>query len=762
MGGGPSTPGGSDLEISFINTTTAQLPDLCDGRLFECQLAVRGLETTPFELEALPDSFRFDRRVPAYGLNCGVEVTVDPPVIWTTDGPVCVRNRPTYWSRPTPAPDVTFETLGRDPLPSCRALVDAIAGWGAEEWTKEKLAARALEEGWSDSMGVEANNARLRFDEELCRLRRGVELLEDSADLLRAFKGMNRAMNISAAGKYDRWRPFQLGFLLANIQCLLDRSDEAEIVDVVWFATGGGKTETYLGLLVTAALLDRMQGKVSGVTAWSRFPLRMLSLQQTQRFANALAAAELVRREEKLVGDPFSLGFLVGGGATPNKIVKEAKKDSGEWDPFLLEDQTNPFRLIDSCPFCREKTVLTEFDRKYWRLDHRCTNDQCSWGNNPLPLYVIDDEIWRFLPTVVVGTLDKAANISRQPAMRGILGPPWGRCTLEGHGYTYAPRSDRPHGCLVPDCTSKPGQLPMAKELFAPRFRLQDELHLLRDSLGAVDAHYEAALDALQEEIGGSKPKILASSATLSGYEKQVDVLYRRTARVFPQPPPSEGGGFWSASTDQTMRRFIALAPRGLTIEFAVDRLVVALQRAIRRLVSEPKVVCDEAGVDPRCADFLISIYGTDVVYGNTLRDLDAVIRSSETQYVGIDGQLGRAYLTGRTDFDEVRATLERLENPEPKFEDRIHLVAASAMMSHGVDIDRLNVMVMLGLPLGVAEFIQATARVGRRWPALVFVMHKIGRERDASVYRTFPQFVSHGELPASSRSERQDRMSEG
>jgi hypothetical protein len=67
-------------------------------------------------------------------------------------------------------------------------------------------------------------------------------------------------------------------------------------------------------------------------------------------------------------------------------------------------------------------------------------------------------------------------------------------------------------------------------------------------------------------------------------------------------------------------------------------------------------------------------------------------------------------------------------------------------MFSHGVDIDRLNIMTVLGVPLTTAEFIQTTARVGRTHPGLVYVVHKIGRERDAGVYSHFQAFVEHGD----------------
>jgi hypothetical protein len=299
----------------------------------------------------------------------------------------------------------------------------------------------------------------------------------------------------------------------------------------------------------------------------------------------------------------------------------------------------------------------------------------------------------------------------------------------------------------------------MPADRFGPSFRLQDELHLLKDSLGAVDAHYESLLDHLQSKAAGSTPKILASSATLTGYEKQVDVLYQRNARVFPQPGPSAREGFWSRETDRLARRFVAVAPRGVTLEYAVDRTATELQMAIRELVRDPMKVCNELGIDPSFAPSLISLYGVDIIYGNTLRDLDAVIRSLETQ-VPVEGTLRTGTLTGRTEFEEVREILRRLEQPEKAFDDRLHVIAASSMMSHGVDIDRLNVMVMLGLPLTTAEFIQATARIGRRWPGLVFVMHKIGRERDAAMYRSFEKFVTQGDrfvepVPITRRSRR-------
>lgn len=550
-----------------------------------------------------------------------------------------------------------------------------------------------------------------------------------------------------------------MGFVLANLRSLRFPREESRFADVVWFATGGGKTETYLGIVVTAALLDRLRGKSCGVTAWSRFPLRMLSLQQTQRFADAMAAAEIVRQEAKLGGEPFSVGFLVGDSSTPNRIEVEAPE--GKPDPDD-PDMPKAFKVLLRCPFCRSEEIEMVFNRRFWRLEHRCarSDGQCFWPKGEaLPFYIVDEEIYRILPTVVVGTLDKAATISMQAAMRGLVGPPWAQCSVPGHGFAYAPRAKRPKGCLVPGCSADVVALPMAPEFFAPTLRLQDELHLLKDSLGAVDAHYEALLDHLQGVLSGTDSKILGSSATLTGYQKQVEVLYRREARVFPALGPSAGEGFWSSESDELARRFVALAPRGVTVEYAVDRSVEQLQVCLRRLRDAPAAVCAELGIPIACATELMGRYGVDVVYGNTLRDLDATMRSFETQ-IKVDGNLNYRTLTGRTPFDEVRETLHRLENPEDGFEERIHLIAASAMMSHGVDIDRLNVLAMIGIPLTTAEFIQTSARVGRTYPGLVLVFPKMARERDASVYRSFEHFVRQGDrfvepVPISRRSRR-------
>ncbi|MBQ1050806.1 helicase [Micromonospora sp. C51] len=752
----------TELVVQLVNTSPERSRGgVTDSHLYETQLEVSGLATIPFQLEALPDSFRYDREVPAYGINVGVEVPA-PGVFRSCDTITVQTVRPGYWNSSRPEPTLSFERLAADPIPELTALVEALEEYDHTHWSEPALTAREVAEGWTPGMRAEADKAAAEVFAELGRLRTGLELLQTNREIRLSFQLMNRAIGLSAKGRgYDSWRPFQVGFLLSAIRFLAEPADDAKIVDTVWFATGGGKTETYLGLLLTTAFFDRLTGKRTGVTAWSRFPLRLLSLQQTQRFADALAGAELVRQEAvsrqeaDVKGAPFSLGFLVGQAGTPNKIVPKPENDEIGPDSPGIPDK---YRVLLHCPFCRNENLRMRFDRQRWKLEHHCTNTHCPWKRGALPVYIVDQEIFRFLPTVVVGTLDKAASIGLQQAMRGLVGPPQKLCSVEWHGFTYATRSKTPNGCLVPDCQGTLNPLPMPAERFAPSLRLQDELHLLRDSLGAVDSHYESLLDYLQHELTGSHAKIVASSATLTGYSHQVKVLYQREGRVFPQQGPRSGESFWTVRKAEKLRRFVAVAPRGVTLEHVSDRTLDALQRCVRRLIDEPSAVCTEAGIDPRHVDELLSLYGTNVVYGSTLYDVEAAGRSLGSNNT-VDG-INVEQLTGQTDFDEVRDILERLEKPEEKFEDRIHVIAASSMLSHGVDIDRLNTMVMLGLPLTTAEFIQTTARVGRRHPGLVYVLHKIGRERDAQTFRHFDKYVSQGDrfvdaIPITRRSRR-------
>jgi hypothetical protein len=736
---------GPQLALTIVNVSPEEIANI-DTNLYEVTLEADVGQTNAFVLDNLPDSFRYDRHVAAYGLNGGVAGR-GGNVFMTDDVASFDRLRPNYWDEGNagPSPDLSMARLADDPIPLVRGLSARLQAWTDAMWSDEALLQRQVHEAWDEPMLDQARQEANAARGEAARIWRGVVLLEQDAQLRRAFRLANRAFAEAPAVRHHSWRGFQLGFLLANLAALPDstRDGERALVDTLWFATGGGKTETYLLFTLTAAFYDRLRGKHHGITSWGRFPLRMLSLQQTQRFADVLAAAELIREYERIPGDEFSLGFLVGEGGSPNVIPSAPRPGQPDYRDPKMPSQ---YQVLIRCPFCGSTGLRMRFDEKRWALDHICNASGCAWRGRPLPFRIVDDEIYRFLPTVVLGTLDKAASISLQAAMRGFYGPPAAQCSAPSHGFTYSPRNNaernrNPNGCLFPRCSAKAQALDQDPRLFAPTIRMQDELHLLRDSLGSIDAHYEALLDALQRHWG-SDPKLIASSATLAGHDAQVHALYRREGRMFPVPGPWASRSFWSQDSGRLARRYVALAPRGLTLEYANDQLTETIQKAVRRALSEPELVATESGVPKEFLPDLAWAYGVEVVYGSTLKDVEAAARSADSQ-VPIE-HLNSVTLTGRTPLEEVRRTLERLTNPETEFDERIHFVAASSMLSHGVDIDRLNVMVMLGLPLSTSEFLQTTARVGRQYPGLVMVLHKIGRERDAAVFRIFPSFIRH------------------
>lgn len=735
--------GAPEVTLTVVNETPQR--QRFDERLYEVEVSLEVGEVDPFLLDSLSDSFRYDRRIPAYGI--GATARYDDGWLHTQDAAVVDRHRPDYWDEEVAvAPDLRFARLARDPVPALAELVAGLERWGEAHWSEDELDARSTAERWSDEMRAHASEESSAFWEEVARCRAGVEVLS-RPDVLAAFMYTNEAfLHASAGGRYDSWRPFQIGFLLATLPSLSDPGHvDREVVDTLWFATGGGKTETYLAAVVLTCFLDRIREKRSGISVWSRFPLRMLSLQQTQRFADALAGAELVRQEHGIQGDPFALGFFVGAGNTPNRVREDGGEDG--WDADS-EDPEMPrrYQVLMRCPFCRSDQIDTRFDRREWRLVHECGSTQCSWADEPLPFFLVDEEIYRFLPSVVVGTLDKAATLAFQAAMRGFVGSPLKRCSRPGHGFTYSPRKGGT-GCLVPGCKAPHENLAQGRSLFAPALRIQDELHLLRDSLGAVDSHYETLLDHLQYTVDGAPPaKVLCSSATLEGHDAQVETLYARRGRTFPRPGPSEGLSPWTRDSGSLARRFVGVAPKGQTLEFANDRVTESLQRAVRCFHTDPSATsfAEASHLTRDQVEHLVSLYGTDVAYGIRIRDVSAAAMSAEAQ---TDlGQINVEELTGNTPLDDVREVLKRLENPEPDFDERIHFIAASSMMSHGVDIDRLNLMCVLGVPLATAEFIQATARIGRRSPGAVFVLHRMGVERDAGVFRVFKEYVRQGE----------------
>jgi hypothetical protein len=733
-----------DPDNQFVDTgRTRTFPRwACDPNLYEVRLSCTpAVPTVPYELEQIPDSYRYDRQVPALGVNSAVEV--DGAGFRTTFAAIAVTDR-VYPRTETPDGsliDTRFTALRTDPLPALDRLVNEARRWTDEEWGAALDGMRrdvgCLPETLRQAEG-DAADARA----EVAWVEAGVRLLRTDEDLLTAFKLMNETMELVANGRYDTWRPFQVAFILGCLSGVKDPRDAPE-VDILWFSTGGGKTEAYLGLNVVQLFYERLKGRTGGAQTWARFPLRLLSLQQTQRIADSVLLAELVRRRQPRMknGESFAVGYYVGAGNTPNSISLPGDRYYNGWDPF---DRVNAesCRVLELCPACRDtdNPPVVRFDRDSHSMVHECPNPGCPLYGR-LPVYVIDDDIYRRAPSVIVGTVDKLAQLGQQASFRILLGKALAYCPRHG----YSPSLDR---CAIFGC--REALQPVPAGFGGLNFEIQDELHLLNESLGALDGNYETLFQTVAEESGTPAVRIIGATATIEGYEEQARHLYRRRARRFPIPGPTKSESFWAFERrNDPLRTYVAMLPRGTTMLNAAFFVTQSHWRFVEDGLRDPSTFCT-AVLGLREADaaevvrYLRDLFEVMVTYGLRKQDLERYAKDILEDPEICPSAANYDSITGDVEFWNVRDVLNRLEYPPATAAERIRVLGATSAISHGVDVNRLNVMTVMGMPKQTSEFIQATARVGRRYPAVVFTLVNPMRERDISHFRYFRKYAEY------------------
>lgn len=733
--------------------------DIRDHFLFRASLSVHAEPgvLTPIHMDLGPDAYRYAPELPAYATNCGVQELYDGHEVVglvSVAAPVYETSRPR--AREHPATD--YVTLESNPLPALRQLAADMRAYSRDEiWGTDGLA---------PELAARKTKDREAFAGEIDRFEDGIRWLERDDRLLLAFKLTNRTMLKSGelTGRRNQgWRLFQLVFLVSQLSALTwrehpadqfvhglwgddDSADPTEAVSVLWYPTGGGKTEAYLGLIVCCLFYDRARGKSSGTSAWCRFPLRLLTLQQTQRQLEVVAAADLVREDETVSsllresggspGSPFRVGFYAGSGNTPNAL------DAGLVDRMRRDASArNRYRLVDRCPYCRSRNIeVLPPDPVKLQLIHRC-----STCKKVLPILVTDREIYRYLPAVVVGTLDKLAAIGLTDKFGSLLGDV--DCLCRTHGYG---RGGKCHE-RSPDHKETPTPLPVPLYDASPTLEIIDELHMVDEELGAFSGHYEGLLAAVQRVLSvrgrkdgrGKRMKVVATSATIRGEDRQCEHLFGLRSVVVPLPGPSLDESFyWQIDRNVPLRRFVGILPTRTTAEMTVVRILTAAHTAIRRLEARQTVPATLSSLSATELDGLIDLYRTSLTYVTSLVDFGKIRRSLDTQ---VNEQIRQsdmrelkiADLTGDTPFDQVGTTLEDLGTNGGEIES----VVATSMVSHGVDIDRLNLMVFNGMPRAMAEYIQASSRVGRKHLGVIFMIFNAVRERDRSHFRYHGKF---------------------
>ena len=623
----------------------------------------------------------------------------------------------------------------------------------------------------------------------LNRMKKGVKLLEENSDIRTAFQYMNLAMlmqqlhynlplqkwednghgdiklanpvNLPVAYDdstwynkdnrvYGKWRPFQLAFILMNLRSMYDRDcKEREIIDLIWFPTGGGKTEAYLGLSAYTIFIRRMMNKDDhGTAILMRYTLRLLTAQQYERASAMICACDLIRksREDLFGKNRITIGLWVGSSTTPNS-VKDAVK---AYEKLYRGEGANPFVML-KCPWCGAQMGPVQKGQKQWDLPgyrkvpgprrsfgfaFRCRNHRCDFSAIDLPLFVVDESIYKETPTLLLGTVDKFAMLPFRPQAQKIF------------GYENGEKKT------------------------SPDLIIQDELHLISGPLGSMVGHYETLIHELctmRTASGDNHPKIIASTATISRAKEQCHALYGCNREDVFQFPPSglDAGNSFFAEEDrnQNGRRYVGILATGSSSDTTTAiRLYATLLYGAKAMK-----VATEQERDP---------YWTNMGYYNSIRELGQAatwIRADIDQHLDVmykrrfddqryptkeEYRKNRRYiwrdeeLTSRIPGSEVTASLSNLgirypgeEDADGKVKDHpIDICLATNMISVGLDVSRLGLMTVAGQPKTTSEYIQATSRVGRSAkdaPGLVFVLYRPGRPRDKSHYEHFKSYHS-------------------
>lgn len=764
----------SDFRINFLSefTNTSNIPvssNNKEGFLFEPKAVFEfpNADVVPFELDLAPKNFRYDRNLWGRGFNCGIEVIDEEDKrnkFVTTNIPIFRQRR--MVTKETPK--ITFHELTEEPIAKLELLLKAMNEY-VSVWNQEEKNYRKKFPKWDAEFRMMFSSDLEIFKDELDRFHLGIQVLKENKDILNAFILTNRTFEEAgrkSSRKKDSWRLFQIVFLvqqIPEIECLGNKTKSLnrgrDVVDIIYYPTGGGKTEAYLSVTIMQLFFDRLRGKSAGVSVWTRFPLRLLTLQQMQRFADIVGTAELVRlsqSDKRLNGknvDGFAVGYFVGKGSTPNEIYQPAKGDYSEdysnWSIANDENLRQRWKKIVRCPSCQTYSVKIDFVVGSRELIHRCENSTCSFPDGKIPVYIVDNEIYRFLPSVMVGTIDKLASIGNQRKMALLFGQVDGRCST--HGY-YKIK------CCQKDCTNSKLILGAPEGVSAPTLFIQDELHLLKEGLGTFDSHYETFLQRLYLEFGQDETlKIIASTATIEAYSRQVEHLYgRKRARIFPGFGPTLGTSFYTNLVDVSQRIYVGIIPHNKTIFNSILQLIRIYHEVIQELQKAEGISSNPyGGIIERGSNSwkeLLNYYDVSLVYFNSVRDLTGIHNdldnaiNPELEFEN-NRALNVAELTGNTTTEIVSTTLEKLESQKPEYESEIDTVLATNMISHGVDIDRLNAMIFYGMPRQVGEYIQSSSRVGRNHSGIVFNCLHPARERDQSNYLYFEkqhEFLGH------------------
>jgi hypothetical protein len=535
--------------------------------------------------------------------------------------------------------------------------------------------------------------------------------------------------------KEPAWRPFQLAFVLQSITSFVDESsDERELIDLLYFPTGGGKTEAYLAVSAFLIFWRRLEftENYGSVNIIIRYTLRLLSAQQFERASKLILSCEFIRQNFNDLGkDRVSIGFWVGSSSIPNEIKNKFGTSAETKLSKLLEkfqkqtynpnNDVNPFQL-SNCQWCNTKMIskINQNDASF-QIGHRisnnklnsfCLNSKCCFSEekNGLPIVLVDEDIYNRPPTILFATVDKFAMLA------------W-----KGEATNFFNQNRKPD--LI----------------------IQDELHLLNGTLGSLVGLFENALLKLCS-TENQKPKIIASTATIKNVDKQILGLYGRKARIFPQYATNSDDTFFSKVIHESKRKYIGVFPTGKTTVVTNLQLLASLMYA-RLEIWQQSTTKEDADNFWTILSYFKSLKEIGRFANKINSELKPTVKQLQVRYLNDNHLLANNYqklsyrnveLTSRIPNEKIKKNLDKLDIPfDGSLEQHksYDIVLATNMISVGLDVSRLGIMVMNGMPPNTAEYIQASSRVARKNEGVVFTLYDPFNTRDISFYEDFVQF---------------------
>ncbi len=737
-------------------------------------LDFKGIESTvPKQPPRREDSGNPRRAAPLQlGTALGASAYTDPTkhILQTCVVPQTVQYK---MKQVTGLPGTKLADLVADPITNVTKFIAAVEAYKPTWRTIEAQLGPLM----SPQQLQEFHRDEASFHEEINLMKQTLHGLQSDPHVLSAFKATfmtMEAMNATriAAGPksprnhFDSFRPFQLGYVLTAIPDILARSGARHRKDAAWraradlifFPTGGGKTEAFQTVTVFNAFLDRLQGKNIGITAWLRFALRALTVDQTNRLYEVVHHAEEIRQRLRIGSEPFRLGLLVGASYTPSEIIRHDKPDEKNVDVVKRNIQDDPghYAYVSTCPKCYGP-IENQWIESEWHLASVCPRNGCVGRLNVL---LVDDEIRRRPCSFVVGTIDKITGVGLTRRFLPLLRSPHWVCPKHG---ASAPKKGTPAKCGLKtdgECGERMVKMPRVED-WGPGIVILDEVHLLEEELAAFTAQYESCVRYIQRRAGLPGPKTILASATVAGFVKHVKELVDDEPRLFPSRSPTVDEGFWySRDVTQVQRQVAAILPHGKTQEDAMTDTIVAFTR-VKATMMDP---AHALGIDnianagdfgypawtPQTRKDLIRPYATNFIYVIARHAGDRIKGTMDEQVAdrlrtfGLPAPRVPEMISSGLEAPQLSALLKELSDEANVLWDD---VIATRSIAEGLDNPFFNCLIMNGHPRRVNEDTQVNGRSGRRYCGIVWrVFHPI-MERDRNHYTFFWDYEASRDL---------------